>query len=97
MNRSDNELKPLNGHTLIVGIAARISGCAKQKEVGLGDQVDHAKEDVAELYDGAVEYRKYSRSFVFSFSSQVGPRLPLRRVCWEGQRCKGRKTEPVDA
>ena len=57
MSRSDNELKPRNGHTLVVGIVARISGCANQKEMSLDDQVDHAKEVVAEMYDGPVEYR----------------------------------------
>src|SRR5689334_12762545 len=50
-------LTPRNGHTLVVAIVARISGCAKQKEVSLDDQVDHAKEAVAELYDGPVDYR----------------------------------------
>ena len=55
--RSDENLQPRNGHTLVVGIIARISGCAKQKEVSLDDQVDHAKEVVAEMYDGPVEYR----------------------------------------
>lgn len=38
-------------------IIARISGCANQKEMSLDDQVDHAKEVVAELYEGPVEYR----------------------------------------
>ncbi len=55
--RSDKELKPRNGHTLVVGIIARISGCVNQKELSLDDQVDHAKEVVAEMYDGPVEYR----------------------------------------
>lgn len=57
MRRLESELKPRNGHTLVVGIVARISGCAKQKEVSLDDQMDHAKEVVAEMYDGPVEYR----------------------------------------
>ena len=48
---------PRNGHTLVVGVVARISGCANQKELSLDDQVDHAKQVVAELYDGPVEYR----------------------------------------
>jgi hypothetical protein len=30
---SNNELIPRNGHTLLVGIGARISGCAKAKEL----------------------------------------------------------------
>lgn len=50
-------LKPRNGHTLVVGIVARISGCANQKELSLDDQVDHGKQVIAELYDGPVEYR----------------------------------------
>jgi hypothetical protein len=57
MKTSDQNLVPRNGHTLVVGIVARISGCAKQKEVSLDDQVDHAKEIVAEMYEGPVEYR----------------------------------------
>ena len=48
---------PRNGHTLVIGIIARISGCANQKELSLDDQVDHAKQVVAELYDGPVEFR----------------------------------------
>jgi hypothetical protein len=40
-----------------VGIVARISGCADQKELSLDDQVDHAKEIVREMYVGPVEYR----------------------------------------
>ena len=53
---SNSELKPRNGHTLIVGIVCRISGCANQKELSLEDQEDHAKEAVKELYDGPVEF-----------------------------------------
>jgi len=55
--QSDGKLTPRNGHTLVVGIVARISGCQNQKEMSLDDQIDHAKEVVAELYDGPVEYR----------------------------------------
>jgi hypothetical protein len=40
-----------------VAIVARISGCASQKEMSLDDQVDHAKEEVANLYQGPIEYR----------------------------------------
>jgi hypothetical protein len=54
---SEDELKPRNGHTLVVGIVCRISGCANQKEMSLEDQEDHAKERVAELYSGPVEFR----------------------------------------
>ena len=56
-HRHGPPLVPRNGHTLIVGVVARISGCANQKELSLDDQVDHAKQVVAELYDGPVEYR----------------------------------------
>jgi hypothetical protein len=42
---------------LIVGIVAPISGCQNQKEMSLDDQVDHAKEEVAALYQGPVDYR----------------------------------------
>ena len=55
--RSQDELTPRNGHTLIVGVIARISGCQNQKELSLDDQVDHAKEEVAGLYSGPVDYR----------------------------------------
>lgn len=55
--RHDTELVPRNGHTLVVGIVARISGCATQKEISLDDQVDHGKQEVADLYSGPVEYR----------------------------------------
>jgi site-specific DNA recombinase len=54
---SDSRITPRNGHTLVVGIVARISGCAKQKEVSLDDQIDHGKEEVDERYQGPVEYR----------------------------------------
>ena len=53
---SNSELKPRNGHTLIVGNVCRISGCANQKEQSSVDQQDHAKEAVKELYDGQVEF-----------------------------------------
>ena len=48
--RSSEELVPRNGHTLMVGIVARISGCANQKEFSLEDQEDHGKEVVRDLY-----------------------------------------------
>lgn len=54
---SKPETKSRNGHTLVVGIVARISGCASQKEVSLDDQVDHAKEEIADIYDGPVDFR----------------------------------------
>ena len=54
---SEHRIVPRNGHTLVVVIVARISGCANQKDLSLEDQIDHAKEIVADLYDGPVEYR----------------------------------------
>ena len=54
---SNSQLVPRNGHTLIAAIVARISGCASQKELSLDDQVDHAKEEIAQLYRGPIEYR----------------------------------------
>ncbi len=54
--RSDSELKPRNGHTLIVGEVARISGRPGQKEVSLEDQVDNAREMIGEIYEGPVEF-----------------------------------------
>jgi hypothetical protein len=57
MSRPARSLAPRNGHTLVVGIVARISGCANQKDVSLDDQVDHARQEVAELFDGPVEER----------------------------------------
>jgi site-specific DNA recombinase len=57
MSRSQEPIRPRNGHTLVVGVVARISGGKNQKELSLDDQVDHAKQVVAELYDGPVEYR----------------------------------------
>ena len=55
MSRS-KPLVPRNGHTLQVLIVARISGCQNQKELSLEDQVDHAKQEVAELYHGPCEF-----------------------------------------
>ena len=46
---------PRNGHTLIVGIVARISGCAKQKELSLEDQIDLARALAKDLFDGQIE------------------------------------------
>ena len=48
---------PRNGHKLIVGIMARISGCQNQKEMSLEDQEDHAKDTIREIYDGPVDFR----------------------------------------
>jgi len=46
---------PRNGKFLVVFVVARISGGPRQKEMSLEDQVDHAKEIVAEMYGGPVE------------------------------------------
>ena len=55
--KSEEKLLPHNGHSLVVGVVCRISGCANQKEQSLEDQEDHARESIAELYDGPVEFR----------------------------------------
>jgi site-specific DNA recombinase len=53
----DSQILPRNGHTLVSGLVARISGCKNQEEVSLDDQVDHGEEVVAEHYAGPAEYR----------------------------------------
>jgi site-specific DNA recombinase len=53
---SDRNLSPRNGHTLMSGLGARISGCTNQKEESLEDQTDHNKEVVTDLYTGPTEY-----------------------------------------
>lgn len=52
----DKAMVPRNGHTLTVGIVARISGCANQKELSLEDQEDHGREVARDLYDGHTEF-----------------------------------------
>jgi len=54
---SEEELKPRNGHTLIVGTVCRISGCENQKEESLDDQEDNVRDLVNDLYDGPFEIR----------------------------------------
>lgn len=44
-----SEFGSRNGHTLVGGIVARISGCGKQKEISNDDQIDHSKEVVADV------------------------------------------------
>lgn len=53
---SDRDLSPRNGHTLLAGLGARISGCANQTKESLADQTDHNREVVTDLCDGPVEY-----------------------------------------
>ncbi len=55
--RSEFELKPRNGHTLMVRVVCRISGCQNQKELSLDDQLAYAQEYVADLYAGPIEFR----------------------------------------
>lgn len=82
---SNHALKPRNGHTLVVLIVARISGCASQKEMSLEDQADHAKEEVAELYDGPVENLMCSASRRWRCWHSIGFDGPLavRRIVAE--------------
>ena len=55
--RSQSVLLPRNSRTVVVGIVARISGCKRQKEVSLEDQVDHAKEEVGRTYVGLLRHQ----------------------------------------
>lgn len=57
MSRSQEPIRPRNGHTLVVGVVARISGGPNQKELSLEDQEDHARQLVTEMYSGPAEYR----------------------------------------
>lgn len=50
-------LTPRNGHTLVTGIIARISGSAGQKDVSLEDQEDHGRAESAAYYNGPTEFR----------------------------------------
>lgn len=50
----ESKMQPRNGHTFHIGIVARISGCQRQKELSLEDQIDHAKEEARSLYDEGV-------------------------------------------
>jgi site-specific DNA recombinase len=59
MPRKNDTVTPRNGHTLVVGIVARISGGPNQKDVSLEDQIDHAKQEVTGLYHGPVEYVEF--------------------------------------
>lgn len=54
--RSNSEVRPRNGHTLMVAMACRISGCQGQKELSLEDQQDNARETVQDFFDGPAEY-----------------------------------------
>jgi site-specific DNA recombinase len=52
----ESKLKPRDGHTLQVGLIARISGCQGQSESSLDTQNDHNKLFVSEIYQGPVEF-----------------------------------------
>ncbi|MCC7419380.1 MAG: recombinase family protein [Planctomycetaceae bacterium] len=54
--RSKKQVIPRNGHTLMVVIVARISGCANQKELSLDDQTDHDRAVIEEIYEGPAEF-----------------------------------------
>jgi hypothetical protein len=56
MRRSEQEVKPRNEETLVVGGVARISGCGDQKEVSQADQTDRIREEFTNLYSGEVEH-----------------------------------------
>ena len=50
-------ITPRNGHRVVTGIVARISGCAKQLGLSLEDQDDHGRAVMRDYYDGPVDYR----------------------------------------
>ncbi|MBL9083334.1 MAG: hypothetical protein JNK76_16080 [Planctomycetales bacterium] len=54
--KSDEELKPRNGHTLEVRAVCRISGCPRQKEMSLEDQEQNAREFVIDAYSHRYEF-----------------------------------------
>ena len=54
--RSEEKLAPRNGHNLMTAVGCRISGCTRQKEVSLEDQQDNARDTVAAMYDGPVQF-----------------------------------------
>lgn len=60
VRRSETALTPRNGHALVVAIVCRISGGPRQKEASLEDQEDNAREAIAELYQGTVEFHVIS-------------------------------------
>jgi hypothetical protein len=55
--RDRDTIVPRNGCELVVCVVARISGCPRQKELSLDDQLDHGKEVITEFYEGPVELR----------------------------------------
>jgi hypothetical protein len=60
MKFANEAVTPRNGHTVVVLIIARISGCAKQLELSLEDQSDHAKETAREMCNYPIEFREVS-------------------------------------
>ena len=104
MSGRSNPVAPRNGHTLVVGIVARISGCPNQKELSLEDQVDHGKQVVAELYDGPVEYR-VDRHQGQRANGSTGPNWPRSRrcsapassTCWSSRTSAGSSAAPTAA
>lgn len=57
LRRHEEQVRPRNGHTLMVAMAGRISGCQGQKELSLEDQEDNGRETIVDLYIGPAEYR----------------------------------------
>ena len=56
------DLTPRNGKVLVVAIFARISGCAKQKDVSLTDQIDYGKSFVREMYpEGEIVWHEIAK------------------------------------
>ena len=89
-SQNRKQLVPRNGRMLIVGIVARISGCADQTELSLDDQVDHAKQ----IFEGDVQ-----RSGRVSDNPDHGQRRaaaasPVRRGTALGRCCRRQQERP---
>jgi site-specific DNA recombinase len=56
MFREEDAMVPRNGHTFVVLIGCRISGCEGQTEVSLEDQEDHGKDEAPIYCDGPTEF-----------------------------------------
>jgi hypothetical protein len=80
---SERDLTARNGHTLMAGLAARISGCVNQKEQSLEDQTDHNREIVEEMFDGPIEYLIIATKGKGSATTRRGRRL--RHSCNRAQ------------
>lgn len=54
--QQSQQLQPRNGGRLKVLVVARISGCQNQKELSLDDQLDHAKQEVFDMFRAPADF-----------------------------------------